>query len=530
MKRSIFLVLFILGMLFSRTTLAQETPSDSLKSVIDSLEAIIKSKVAPADTMEIEKVLEPDPEPVVEPADDLALPQKSMPADDEKALEKPSMTMPKPDDGAPPHDQPVEATPDTTTEKVVKPAMIQEPQEFLPNKLFLFAQDAYGRKDKEIMDFLIDEFTDYIALFPEGERVAEAQYRIGKLYQDLDKEHQAFAAYVKGLFVYGGSSWENECAKGARKLLNDIGDFKARRSEILAMIDHRTNGETDAERYFQYLDFMHKLADIDLDKWIISDMRYFITHFPDDLRIDTVLVWIGDVYQAKPNYNDAEVAYLKLEYMYPASDLLPDAKFQRAEILYHHLEKYEIATDVYGSIVREYPEHDYAPLALFNMAEIKTEKMKEHRGAINDYRQCVDTYPDFKDNEEAVYRMGWIAEERLKDYLGALDFYNEFVTNYPNQKRGVEVLERMSGIYKDKLNSYQNASDQLVRIADLYPDYEDAPQKLIEAGDIIANKMDDYNLAIEYYDLVLTKYPDHKKAKDARKRIEKMEEKLRKKD
>ncbi len=397
---------------------------------------------------------------------------------------------------------------------------------FAPERLLLFVQGVSERKEDKLREYLIGELNQYINMFPDNGRGAEAQYLIGGIYADMNDKHEAFAAYTKSVYLYPNSPWREKAAEEALKLAKDIGDYEPKRAQIMDAISLRTGQKAHSESCYEWLNLLMGLNDKKLYEYLHTEIQEFIRQHPTYPQIDEALVWQGDMYQKREKYREAEVTYLKTQFMYPESSRLPYAHYQRGLLLYKELGKHQLAADAFSRVVRDYPKNEYAADALYMLAEVKTEKLDEHRSAVADYRRVVDEYSASPRVVEALFQIGLVNEKRLKDYLAAISAYDEIVIKHGQNEMGIEALQRMSDIYKDDLHSYTNAADALVRVATVFRDFKDAPELIIKAGDVIADKIKDYVLAITYYEKVAQYYPGHKKVKDATNRIEKMRKKM----
>jgi len=393
------------------------------------------------------------------------------------------------------------------------------------DKLFDYLQHLYDRHDKNLHEFLLGELNQYVVQFPDGEKTAAAQYLIAKVYQEKGDRPKAVAAFLKTIYLYPNSSWQQESAKEARLIISTEGFFKDKRAKLLPLVDATSTAENSADRYFQYVNLAATFDHSDIYAVVINDARNFLILFPEDTRQDSVLLIIAEIYSRKGEAHEAEASYLRLEYCCTESPLVPQARYSRAVIFSQKLNDHKSAIVILSRVAMEHPQSEYAALATLKMGEIKKEKTRDYAGAIADYRKFIESNSDSAKVVEALWTIAEINTANLKDYNGAIAAYNEIVDKHKTDKRAAMAMEKIGDIYKDKLADYSRAAEQYAKIAEVYPDYEKAPELLLKAGSLGEEKLKDYKRAGDYYAMILDKFPQHKIAGEARKRIEKIKTK-----
>jgi TolA-binding protein len=198
-----------------------------------------------------------------------------------------------------------------------------------PGKLFTYLQDLYNRHDKNLSEFLIGELNQYVTRFPDGEKAPEAQYLLAKVYQEKGDKHKALAAFLKAVLLFPNADRRQESANEARLILTAENAYKEKRAAMLATLEALPAGEHPADRYYHYLNQVMALDNNDIANLILDDARKFLVQFPDDARQDSVLLAIAEVYARKGDKRETEASYLRLEYCFPESPLLPYARYCR---------------------------------------------------------------------------------------------------------------------------------------------------------------------------------------------------------
>lgn len=393
-------------------------------------------------------------------------------------------------------------------------------------KLFTFIQDTYNRHDKNLYAFLIEELNQYAEIFPDEKNTAEVHYLLATVYEAKGDKHETLVSYFKTMYLYPNSTRHEASANAARKIISGEKAFANKQEKLLAVVDGQFGGENTADRYFDYLGFLMELDEPKLYSWTLDESRRFISRFPSDKRVDMVLRWTADVLTKKGDHREAAVSFLKLDYAYPESPLLPYTRYSRAVILYKELGENEKAVEVFTQVATAYPDSDYAGASLFMLGEIKQKKLKDYKGAIADYRKLVDVYPKNAKGVEALLAIADIHADKLAAPADAIAVYDELVEKYAADERGLKALEKAGDLYRGKLQDFTKAAEYYAKIAELYPNYEKAPDMLLRAGSLCEDKLKDYKKAVEYYEIILEKFPDHRMTSEAKRRIAKAQEKL----
>jgi TolA-binding protein len=393
-------------------------------------------------------------------------------------------------------------------------------------KLFAFIEDTYNRHDKKLYDFLIAELNQYAEIFPNEKNAAEVHFLLAMVYEAKGNEHEALASFMKTIYLYPYSARHAECAYSARRIISNEKAYASKQDKLLAIVDGQFDSTTYVERYYDYLGFLMELDESNLYNRTLHEARRFISRFPDDERLEIVLREIADLYAKKGDHREAAASYLKFDFTYPGSPLLPYTRYSRGVVLYEKLGENEKAIELFTQVATQYPESEYAGAALFMLGEAKQKKTKDYKGAVADYRKLIDTYPNDARVVDALFAIAEINADKLAGYADAIAAYDEIVAKFVSDVRGVKALEKAGDLYQDKLKDYVKAAEYYAKISEVYPNHEKAPEMLLKAGSLCEDRLKNAQKAIEYYEIILQKYPNHKLAGEAKKRIAKAQEKV----
>jgi len=393
-------------------------------------------------------------------------------------------------------------------------------------RVFSFIQDTYNRRDKNLNDFLIGEINDFIDLFPEHEKAAESQYLLAMVYEAKGDKHEALMSFCKTVLLYPAGDQRLPSIDAARKILANEKAYTGKKDGLLAALEAPSAGESAADRYYAYLSRLVELDLSELREWALPEIKRFISRFPEDGRIDTALRWSADLLEKKGSHREAAVAYLKLESTYPQSALLSNSRYSRAVILYKELGEHQKAVEALSQVVADSADSVLVGSSLFLLGEIKQRKLKDYKGAIADYRKLIDSQPGNAKTMEALFAVAEINSDKLSAHTEAIAVYDEIVGKFGQDERSIKALQEAAELYKNKLNDAAKAAASYAKIAELFPYYEKAPDMLLRAGGICEDKLKDYKKAIEYYQVIVEKFPEHRMAGEAKKRIEKAQQKV----
>lgn len=390
-------------------------------------------------------------------------------------------------------------------------------------KHLTFIRDAYNRHDKNLSEYLLGELEQFLDMNPEAAQAAEAQFLIAKVYEEKGEKHAALAAFLKTAFLYQQSNWAQESDNAARKILTEEDPYKKQPEKWNAQLAKAATPDSATQGFYNYLDALVSLESNKLQLEIAQEAAAFHTNFPNDARSDAVARWRAEAFAKAEKYREAALSYLRFEYLYPESALLPYVRYSRGVLLSKELGEHKAALDVLAQVVTAHAQSEYAPSAQFMLGEIKREKTKDHRAALVEYRKLVDIYPASENVVPALFAMAAINANELKDYAAALAAYDEIVAKPQADKRGSEALEKAAELLKDKVADFNKAAEYYAKIAEVYPLYERAPDMLLKAAALAEEKLKDTKRAADYYNLVISKFPEHKKAEEARKKLAKLQ-------
>ncbi|MGH1363725.1 MAG: tetratricopeptide repeat protein [Calditrichia bacterium] len=416
--------------------------------------------------------------------------------------------------------------------KLIAPLLLIFAASLLPLKAqynaesyFNYLESTFNADQKDLRDYLIADLTHFLDLYPENEYAGRAQYMLATTYKKHGKKHEALASYLKMILVYPQTRAVVANTADLQKLVTKEKGYKEHREMLTELTNKSYSDLESAEAYSMYLETLDKISNKDLSVWIQNANRKFIRQFPDTEKTGQSLLWLGNAYRVQEKHKEANAAYSKFGTLFPDSELASDVYFKQGEVLYKKLDKPAQAVEAFSKVVDQSKDSTLAGNALFMRAEVKEKKRKAYEGAIEDYKKVTRSYDKIGKSLEARWRSAILYTEKAKNHEASVQMFNELLNEHKGDKRGIEALEKMAEVYKDKMKEYAKSAETLARIGELYPEYDKAPERMLQAGELCEEKLKNYSLAIMYYEKIISSFPDSKKAKDARKKIEKARKK-----
>ena len=393
---------------------------------------------------------------------------------------------------------------------------------------FEYLQHLQKNKDKDLHKFRVAEFTHYLTAYPFSEKAPEILLALGDEWMKAGKNEIALASYLKLHFLYPEFTPDGGLQARIKKVVKRSRALSKHKEKIneLSIIPAQ---KSRAQRYFQYLEVLVSLSLEKMKKMkdcVVEEAYAFHSLFPDDARRDSLSRWLGDVYRKFGKEEEAASEYLKFDYLFKNSVFVPYARYQRALLYFEKLKQPRQAIDILQIVATEHKNTPFAAKAQLATGRVYEEKLKMYPQAIAAYRLAAKNFNDSTIAISALEKVAKIQQNRMSAYAEAIDTYHAIIENYTGQFDSPRYFVACAELYLKKLRDYTAAITHYAEAADKFPADKDAPSYLLKAGEICERKLNDYPAALTYYQQVLDKFPNHKKARDAKKRIEKLEKKI----
>lgn len=268
---------------------------------------------------------------------------------------------------------------------------------------FKWAMELYGKKEyKEA----VAEFNKVVSIFPNSKYAPDAQYYIGRAYQDIEEYYRAYLAYQKVIEAYPYAKNRNEIIKRQY----DIGVifFNGQRSKILGMA-------------------LLPAADkaIEIFQQIVKNSPYGEYAAKSQFKI-------GQAYKSSGRFAEATLAFQQLVEEYPDSDLAREADYQIAQCGY------------LASLDASY-DQDSTDAAIEKFEDL----VLEAGGDREFFEKTKRSLGELKEKRAASIYETALFYEKIGQVHSAAIYYKDLVDNYPQSKLAKESLARIMEIEKD---------------------------------------------------------------------------------
>ncbi|MFH1847794.1 MAG: outer membrane protein assembly factor BamD [Candidatus Omnitrophota bacterium] len=270
-----------------------------------------------------------------------------------------------------------------------------------PRDQYDFAMQYFLAKD---YPKAIGEFKKLNKFYPHSELAPDAQYYIGRSYEEIAKYYNAFLAYQKVIDTYPRTELTEEIIERQYKIGNLY--FTGQKEKlfgiaIIPVID-------------KALEIFEKVRD----------------NAPYGKHADLAQFKIGECYKKNGQYKEAVDAFQKLVYDYPKSLLLEQAK-------------YEVAYSTYRMSLKPYYDQEPTEDAIKEFEEFI--KDRDEGDTILEADKALVTLQEKK--AESLYGTAYFYE-RAKQYESAAIYYQEIMEKYPNTSWAAKAFEKLSEVEK----------------------------------------------------------------------------------
>ena len=270
-----------------------------------------------------------------------------------------------------------------------------------PKEQLLYAMDFFEAKDYKKS---LGEFMKIIKYYKRSEAASEAQYYIGRCYEEMDYPYQAFEAY--------------------QKVIDDY-PFTQRIEEIVNRQFEIGNRLYEGEKT-KFFGLRFKA----IPEQIIDVYKKVVANAPYSQNASIAQFRIGELYKKISFYQEARDAFQKILDDYPDSPVAMEAKFQLALTASvassgsgYDQSLAKQAQQEFDEFKRAHPDSELVQKAEKEKKEI-IEKRAEH------YLQNAAFY------------------ERIGKYQSAAIYYNKILNEFPDVSSAPKALERLNVIQK----------------------------------------------------------------------------------
>jgi outer membrane assembly lipoprotein YfiO len=253
-----------------------------------------------------------------------------------------------------------------------------------PREQYDYAMQFYLAKDYKKA---ISEFKKLIKAYGQSELAPDAQYYIGRSYEELREYYAAFLAYQKVIDLYPRSELTEEILERQYKIGNLY--FSGQKEKLLGV---------------SILPALDKAVEI---------FEKVVNNSPYGKYADLAQYKLGECYKKNEEYKEAAEAFGKVVNNYPKSLLYEQAKYEMAYCTYKMSFKAHYDQEPTEEAIKEF--EDYV-------------KLKGSGETIEDAEEALIRLQDKK--AESIFNTARFYESS-KHYESAVIYYKEVVDSYP---------------------------------------------------------------------------------------------------
>lgn len=221
---------------------------------------------------------------------------------------------------------------------------------------------------------------------------------------------------------------------------------------------------------------------------------------------------------------------------------------------------HQVAIYHFDKLLALYPDSPFRPDSLLSIATAQRRGQHAYERAEQTFKRLIEQYPDTPETVQAYESLAAMYDEDMHDYPDSVRTYDVIVEKYREGPVVLRALNNEALIYQNRMNQPERAVDSYLRIAGIFrgpevldalnkaeklaqyhlhdwhlaigindriiayaPHGDEAAKAMFANAEIAEDKLKDKRLARALYEKLIADQPNHPLAKDARKRIDTME-------
>ncbi len=298
----------------------------------------------------------------------------------------------------------------------------------------------------EMQQRLMRAAQDYVELVPDGERIVEVLYVMGRTYFEYNHLEEAARYFEQIVFDHPDHDLAVVSANVHLGTLLMMQDFHGLNE---AVTRYREEVPIQDREFQDDLLVLHEGIRYNLcvlhdeeEEWEQGAHCYvaYVQEFPNSEQLDRALYNAALNFERIHDLSRAIQVRQHLLDLRPDSELVPETLFNIGGN-YHAWAIYEEASNRYEEFVRRFPEHEDAEDALSNAATFR-QGLGQYEEAINNYQLYIETFG--RDNPDraaaSAYEIARIYEDQGREQE-ALDQYQLYINRFADDGTPGWLLE-----------------------------------------------------------------------------------------
>lgn len=412
--------------------------------------------------------------------------------------------------------------------------------EFMPSALFWQAMSLERKPDKAAA---LKTFQDFVAQYPQHERVAEAHLHLGALQVDAGQLEAAEKSYRTAADTTADATLKSQAAYGAAWANYERTKSEQALGAVEAIALNDPASDLGAQVAFQTGKLRLSRGDYDRAIELLSCL---VEHHPQDAKAPEALYLIGSAYEKTSNPAKAEGTYKRILTEAPQSEAAADAgsalaglyartgqleaaRAAVADVKQKHpnskslaLAQYAVAEALlaardYAAAARYYESvlqsknTDLAPYAQYSLGACKFGQ-GEYKAAADAFRTAITTYPQAETLPAARYQLA-ITLGKLGQSQDEAKLLEELLATNAKPELAADVLVELGWAYLEQKQAPQ-ALATFEKLVQTYPDSQHLPEAFFRIGEIRYDQ-GNFPAAQVAYEKLLANSPNHELADEA---------------
>lgn len=298
--------------------------------------------------------------------------------------------------------------------------------------------------------------------------------------------------------------------------------FKILFLTIIFIFGTKIFAQIDESKYFDFLQqsFTNKVSDD--NEFLITQFEIYLNTFPGSAKGDEALFLLGKLFIEEREYFDALSCFAKINFLYPNSARLKDAKVEYTQIVQDHESRAfeDIQINFLKKLNESKSEKEFISSYfdyLFFFHESNIEDL--NKILMKDINYYMSYFPSKIENGDQILLWQGKIYETERDWIEAVLSYKKLKHVFPNSSLIPEVLYRIAFLEYSELSKIQIAKEHFVQIITDFDQSPFAGDAQFYLAELYEKELDNKKEAITNYRLVVETFPKNKYAVESLKRV-----------
>jgi TolA-binding protein len=366
--------------------------------------------------------------------------------------------------------------------------------------------------------FFIDEFKEFMLLYPNSKQEDEALFNIARLYKAGKNVPEQLFTLIKLRILHPKSPLNKKAYRLIDSLIvyNNELLLTDANEKAIKDINNMNPAVSHQAAYLEFLSFLHFAGIKIFERLLIDETRnYKILYGKNSSNLDVINYWQACAFNRLGDYNAALLYFQKVTDIFHSSKFVASSLLQMSEI-YTKTNRQNKAVDCLIELINQYPDAQETGDAQYQLAQLYHYYFKDMNEALTNYKMLAQVFPENQNFNLALMNAAKISES-MGDYQDALGSYMMIVENNKITEQTQEALKNILNIHLNILKEYSLAAQDYILLTQMFPGSKDAAQNLLKAARLYKENVKDPRKTNEILQIILKNYKDSAAAKEAEK-------------